>query len=378
MYVLKQVQQEAAKAWYDNKNRGIIVLPTGMGKTVVASSIMSKGNYKKIIIIVFNNELLNQWVTFIEEWKTDMISSGCINIIPNIEIKTIQSMYKKTDLIYDLLIVDEGHRKFSVMWCKFIQNNKFTDILFLTATEKRDDNRHKIFNNIGIRVVYRGTHQQGIDEGLLCEYDIINRGVSFEEEERAEYLKYHTPIIENIKKYNHNYNNVKEAANQGDILAQELIRCVFARKRVITNAENKLPEVINILKNITYKKCIIFTGSIISANRIKKRLTLNNIKNIIYHSKNKQNIQDFREHINVLVCVNALDEGLNVPDSDLAVLVNCTGQERKIIQRAGRVLRGREGKHAKVYNLYITDSKDLDWLKLSLKGLKGYDKMIWE
>jgi superfamily II DNA or RNA helicase len=64
-----------------------------------------------------------------------------------------------------------------------------------------------------------------------------------------------------------------------------------------------------------------------------------------------------------LVSSQVLDEGIDLPDCDLAIIVGGTGSPRRQVQRIGRVLRPRPGKRAHVYELTVVETKDADYAR---------------
>ncbi|MEM3619204.1 MAG: helicase-related protein, partial [Candidatus Korarchaeum sp.] len=58
-----------------------------------------------------------------------------------------------------------------------------------------------------------------------------------------------------------------------------------------------------------------------------------------------------RGEVNVIVTTRVLDEGIDVPDADVAIIVSGSGSRRQMAQRVGRVVRGAPGKVADVYEI---------------------------
>jgi superfamily II DNA or RNA helicase len=63
--------------------------------------------------------------------------------------------------------------------------------------------------------------------------------------------------------------------------------------------------------------------------------------------------------LEILVCCRALDEGVDVPEADIAIIAASTASSRQRIQRIGRVIRvHKEKESAKIYTLYATDREE--------------------
>ncbi len=110
------------------------------------------------------------------------------------------------------------------------------------------------------------------------------------------------------------------------------------------------------------KKTIVFTESISQADTICMKMNDLGYNASVYHTSVSKNIRSltlsefYDGTCRILVTCTALDEGLNVPDIEVAVIVSQTMSLRQRIQRVGRALR-RGKKRAKIYTIYITDDE---------------------
>lgn len=73
----------------------------------------------------------------------------------------------------------------------------------------------------------------------------------------------------------------------------------------------------------------------------------------------------------MLVSAQVLDEGLDVPDAEIAIIVGGSASRRREVQRVGRVLRPREGKRARVYELVVADTIEVDVVQRRGEALAG-------
>ena len=81
--------------------------------------------------------------------------------------------------------------------------------------------------------------------------------------------------------------------------------------------------------------------------------------------------------LEVLVCCRALDEGVDVPESDVAIIAASTASSRQRIQRIGRVIRVHKDKNkAKIYTLYATEREE-EFLKGEEQRLHSLLKFRW-
>mgnify|MGYP001569979957 CR=1 FL=1 len=357
-----------------NPRRAVIELPTATGKTIIALEILKKYNYQKVLILANTLQLVNQW-------RSDLVANGVVRF----DIITYQSAYKYKDFEFDMLICDEGHHLWSEKWFKLLENNNFKDILILTAVLPRDDMRHLLANKFNIKLISNKSYEIGIKEKLISDFKIFNIGVNLTENEQIQLGKINNFISQNYKHFNFNLQEVKHYSTQKSYivknhLASELLLCFQKRKEILNNAVNKLGEVGKILLEEYYNKAIIYCEYINFANSLFEYLKKLELDVCIYHSEiqNKEQVlQNFKDNQNkIIISVKCLDEGLNIPDLDSAIIVSSSSQERQTIQRIGRILRYKEGKTAKVYNLYVKNSREQQWLQERLKSFDK-EKIFW-
>ena len=154
------------------------------------------------------------------------------------------------------------------------------------------------------------------------------------------------------------------------------------KARIVKSSVNRIPVALKIILNLKNKKSIVFCESIEQANYINSYLTKKGKFSTVYHTKvgrniRKSNLLLFKKGIyRVLVTCTALDEGLNVPDINVAVIVSQTMSSRQRIQRLGRALR--KGKNlAEIYTIYITEDEK-NFLIREFSNLKEISNFSWQ
>jgi superfamily II DNA or RNA helicase len=127
----------------------------------------------------------------------------------------------------------------------------------------------------------------------------------------------------------------------------------------------------------------VFHEQIDAANILTRTLANRNHRVAAYHSGlgaalRQDNLRMFRRgEIDVLVTCRALDEGINVPDASVAVIVASTSSTRQRIQRLGRVLRPAPGKtRAVIYTVYATEP-EANRLQSEAADLDGAEAVRW-
>lgn len=389
----REWQDTAFKKWETNPSNeyhGTIDAVTGSGKSMVGHMAIVDyfhNNNKKIFVIVKTEALQKQWQKEIIE-KTDITESD-IGIIGGgkyednnrVIIAIINSLRRKI-VNEGLLVLDECHNYQSEENVKFIDRSSFERILALSATPKRSDGKDSLLLDNLAPIIYQYGFEQAKKDGTVCDFKIVNIGVEFTPQESILYNEKDEYIKANFKKFGFNLSNVIMNTSHPNpttrFTAQNLMKCIASRKKIIFESENKLERLIKLLKERTSTtpedKYIIFCEQINTSNSIYKRIQ-QEIKNGLkigkperFNSKMKPELKNsaidkFKNNeTNVLLAVKALDEGLDVPDTNIGIIYTGSGVGRQFIQRLGRPLRQKEGKTAVLYQLYVQNTKDYDWL----------------
>jgi superfamily II DNA or RNA helicase len=370
-------QQQAWEKFKENNYRGIIEAATGTGKTFLGLKLIDE--FCESILIVVPTIVLQQ------QWYDDLLNKlhiyptligrlgGGYNDTKKITIAVINSLRGK-EVEFNSLILDECHHYLSDKSVSLLVNNTFKRILALSATVKRGDDRdYSIFN---LKVIFKYSLNDAISNRDLCEYSLINTGVILTSIEREKYMLYDKIVRELFPKYGSDV-----FGGPWSIEKNRLRRSIAARKSVIMNAEVKVAKAVELIMGNLDKKIIVFSEYISTLKSINYYLELNQLSASIYFSGNSNNLNsigDFKSNkTNILLCVKALDEGINVPLCDMAIIVAGNKTSRQIIQRLGRVLRKKD-KEAVIYQIYVKDSIDVKYINERMKYIKGYNGVLWE
>lgn len=133
----------------------------------------------------------------------------------------------------------------------------------------------------------------------------------------------------------------------------------------------------------TRARILIFHERTAYADRINEFLLGEGIKSAVYHTKidpdeRRENLQNFRDgKINILNTCRALDEGLDVPDTSVGIIVAATSSVRQRVQRIGRILRKAPGKDfSEIYTIYIDGIEDNIFSEHDLRILENSAQKI--
>jgi DNA repair helicase RAD25 len=157
--VLRGYQNQALDAWIANGNRGIIVLPTGSGKTLVGIKAISVLNTPTIVIAP-TLDLVDQWRTRLKkEFKTEVgVLGGGEWDIKAVTVSTYDSAYIHADKLgnkFGLIIFDEVHHLPATGYRNIAEMFASPYRMGLTATLEREDGLHVELNRLVGGKVFR-------------------------------------------------------------------------------------------------------------------------------------------------------------------------------------------------------------------------------
>ncbi len=380
-------QLEAFAKWR-TQNKGVVSVVTGGGKTIFAFLCMEAFNqdypHGRHVIIVPTITLLDQWyVSLQEDFGVAENEIACFSSqekadkpakINLLVINTGRTAVK--DLLLDaptLLIVDECHRAGSPENAKALSGS-FKASLGLSATPEReyDEGFQKYVVPALGSIIYEYSYAQASADRVITPFDLINVRVQFLPHEKVEYDKLTRRAAVLFMK-------AKTDSEAGVRLRHVLQK----RAGVSAQAQMRIPVAARIAERHRGIRTIIFHERISAATRLYAILRQRNHSVCLYHSQiapdlRRDNLRLFRRGIfDVLLSCRALDEGMNVPETAVAIVASSTASQRQRIQRLGRVLRPAPGKiKATIYTLFATNQEKLR-LTREADQLEGVANIFW-
>lgn len=381
--------QAAALEKWRGSDRGVVAVVTGGGKTWFALAcvvdLLERKSDTSIVIVVPTTALLDQWIVVL----TDDLGIGPGNIAtfgggkrPSkprrfnvMVINTARSAAPKIATSGPtFLIVDECHRAGSMENAKSLRGPHIAT-LGLSATPDRDFD--DLFNEAVVpvlgEIIYRYDYRQALSDGVITDFDLTNVQVPLIEEEQTAYNGFTKKLASLLR-----------MREQGKMVNDRIQTVLRRRAQVSKSAAMRLPAAVKIVENNRLIKAIVFHEQIFAADAIAHFLKERGHRVAAYHSGigphvRQDNLRMFRRgEIDVLVTCRALDEGINVPDASMAVVVASTSSTRQRIQRLGRVLRPSVGKKkAEIYTIYATEP-EAERLRQEEEGLEGASSVAWQ
>ncbi|MGC9147474.1 DEAD/DEAH box helicase [Infirmifilum uzonense] len=332
-------QQEALELWMRRK-RGTIAIFTRGGKSFIALEAIYRLR-KPTLILVTTQELMTTWLDYLEKYLglprrfVGILGAG-EQKIREITIATYTSAVKYIDHIkdkFELAIFDEAHHVPATTFKNVALRLDSLYRLALSATPTRRDNNHNLLYELCGELLYTLSYE-----------DLVR-------------LKVVAPIEE-------------------------------YRSYFVQSEEEKLAKLVEILNTYPSAKTLVFTQYLKTAEKIYSSLRERGYKVVMITgetptAKRELVFKDFLEgRANIIVSTTVLDEGITVPDAEIAVIFEGSGEVRQMIQRIGRVLGYQPGKTSKVFEIVnISDPHEKyayirrSWVR-ELYLFKGLDKYV--
>ena len=403
-------QQDCLNIWEHNSFRGILHVITGAGKTVAAlegAKRLERILYKqtpsvplRIRVVVPTIAIARQWAQAVRAVFPDEFPSGkkkiglwygeqkdspdcfcLIYVVHSARHSLSAQIIREMDQGHAvLLIADECHHYGSPenrkifdfrMSPRFREDRYYS--LGLSATPWCEHFEDELVPALGPEI-YWYQLPQAIHEGTVCPFLVFHTEVSFTVKEARKYDRLTLRIMRLFRELVRLYPWMKDssafsrlqAMAQGlddpDSPEQQYLDLILLRRELCLRAENRLQCAVDlILRQKCSDRIILFCERIDQAEAVRARLREKLPSQTgMYHSemlmeKRREVLRDFKDGvIRVLIACKALDEGVDVPDANVGIVLSSTLTDRQRIQRLGRILRQAEGKRlAVLYYLHL-------------------------
>jgi len=353
-------QTEALAAWRAARGRGVVVLPTGAGKTHVA--MMAIDDKRRATLVVAPTlDLVRQWYDLLR--ATFALPVGVVgggeHDVQAITVTTYDSAYLHMEHLgarFGLVVFDEVHHLPGAAYAIAARACIAPFRLGLTATPERADGRETELDVLVGPVVYRRDIVELSGE-FLAEYDVERVEVELTPEERAEYDAergvYRAFVVGNGIRMGSptGWGEFIMLSSRSDDGRRAM--AAYRRQRELAFAATaKLEYLEHLLHQHRSDRAILFTQDNATAHLVSRRFL---VPSITHQTKVKERSEILsglaRGDYAAVVTSKVLNEGVDVPDANVAIVVSGSGSVREHVQRLGRVLRKREGKRAVLYEL---------------------------
>ncbi|WP_421654608.1 DEAD/DEAH box helicase family protein [Leptothermofonsia sp. ETS-13] len=363
-------QQEALEAWKRAGCTGVVVLPTAAGKTYLAQMAM-QATQRSTLIIVPTLDLMHQWfahlVAAFPDGEVGLLGGGSKDRTP-ILIATYDSAAINAETLgncYALLVFDECHHLPSDFNRVIAEYAIAPYRLGLTATPERTDGRHEDLQILIGPEVYRKSAEE-LSGTALARHKVVQIRVRLSQKERDRYDDLICVRNQFLQDANIFLGSVQgwQRFVQASAQSKAGRRAMLAHREaraIAFGTEGKLRVLADLLANHYPEKTLIFTDDNATVYRISQEFLIPAITHQTSVKERHEILTHFRQgDYRTLVASRVLNEGVDVPDASVAIVLSGTGSTREYIQRLGRVLRkgSDPGKQAILYEVIAEDTSE--------------------
>lgn len=359
-------QAESIEAWKAAERCGVIVLPTGAGKTHVATMAIEMCK-RQTLVVVPTLDLMNQWYDLlISTFNAEIgLIGGGFYEIGAITVTTYASAFRHQERLgnqFGLVIFDEAHHLPSEGY-KYAAEFAIAPFrLGLTATPERTDGGEDFLEELIGKFVFRLEAQQLAGE-YLADYIIERIEVDLSDEERAAYKRERQIYTDFRRAKNLPYGQegwrmflIQSARSEEGRRAMKAYRNY---KKIALGTESKIHVLQDLLVRHKHDKVLIFTAE----NEMVYRISNDYLIPAITHETNVKERKFWLDAFNngdvlALATSKVLNEGVNIPDASVAIILSGSGSSREHIQRLGRILRKKDDKQAILYEVVTRDTTE--------------------
>lgn len=374
-------QTEALAAWLQHDGRGVVVLPTGAGKTVVALLAIERLALRTLVVVP-TLDLLGQWrATLVERLGLPERAVGVVGggkrAPGEVTVITYDSAIAPARRLdgYGLLVVDEAHHLPATSYRRIVEKVNAPYRLGLSATPERADGRHHDLDALLGPVVYHKLPTELARDRHIADYVERRIQVSLSPEERGRY---------DLLMAQYRWYLVTQRVAPGPAAFQELIRRAgydpAARaalragqqaRLIALNAEAKIAETAALLAKHRDDKVLVFAEYTALVDELSRRLLLPAITYRTEPRERRAILAAFREgRYSKLVTGRVLNEGVDVPDANVAIVASGSAATREYIQRLGRILRPKP-RQAILYELVTRKTSEGSAARRRRQGLRA-------
>jgi len=359
-------QAEALQAWEARGRRGTVVLPTGSGKSYVAEMAILR-TARSALVVAPTIDLMNQWydrlATAFGEGAADGptvgVVGGGLHEPGDITVTTYDSAFRHLEAFggrFGLIVWDEVHHLPSPSYALSAEAAIAPFRLGLTATPERSDGRDDVLVDLVGPIVYR--RDVGDLAGqILAPYETVQLTVRLSPEEAERYRQARETYLGFLRA-----NGIKLSGGGGwqrfiqvssrSREGRRAFRAWRDQRGIALSCAGKRELLARLLRQHRRDRTIVFTHDNATAYDISRTHLVPAITHQTDAKERRWILQAFgRGDVLTVVTSRVLNEGVDVPSANVAVVMSGSASVREHVQRLGRILRRAEGKEAVLYEI---------------------------
>ncbi len=353
-------QTEALDAWWKAGGQGVVVLPTGTGKTFLAILAINR-TARPALIVTPTIDLLHQWYAELRNAfgvEVGLLGGGEYDV-QQLTVTTYDSAYihfERWAHRFGLLVFDECHHLPGPSYMQAAIGSLAPFRLGLTATPERTDGQEGLLAELIGPLVYRREITELVGD-FLAEYHTERLYVELSAEEEERYKK----AREVYRQFVVDHGISMGGANGWRRFIQETSRSREGRvafqayreqRQLALAAPAKLRILENLLELHGQDRVLIFTYDNATVYQIARRFLVPAITHQTKAKERRQILDAFAAgELPIVVTSRVLNEGVDVPAANVGIILSGSGTVREHVQRLGRLLRKLGDKQAHLYEI---------------------------
>ena len=372
--ILRPYQKEAVEKAYAAK-RATIKAPTGTGKTIIAIAWLEKVQRDSLIIVPTQALIYQVWSPRLEEYGFEDVGQfyAFAKKFGPVTVTTFASATAHPQLLdsAEAVVVDEIHHlgAYTALTRLLPKLKQKEYVLGLSSVPERPDKTHEVFLK-EFPICYDLGLGTALKSGYVSPIQVIDMKAPMTQSERAMYEMLTAKIQ---KAFRFCGPDISKWARCFDPKSRQYIgkQGVWAmsrRKKLLSDIESKRDLVLKILQTHPGQRIILFSESVPAIENIKNYLVERGVTCETFHAatepwRRQEILEEWGNKFQVLLSCRALEEGLDVKEVSIGILITSGRSKRQFIQRIGRVIRPMEGKEAKFYVVFSPDTVEETYSK---------------
>ena len=353
-------QAEALSAWRAAGRAGVVEMPTGSGKTLLGAMAIAETG-RPALVVVPTIELLHQWRGVLARalGREVGVIGGGEKDRREVTVITYDSAAMQAEFLGDrfgLLVFDECHHLPSEAY-RFVAEAAIAPFrLGLSATLARPDGKEVEVHRLVGPLVHR-VGVEALEGDYLSPYTVETVPVSLDAEEAELYEASRERYLRFLRGQGLDY---RRPGWWGEFVARahrseegkEAFAAYRTQRRIALSSRAKLDALWAILVRHAEDRVLVFAEDNETVYRVARRFLLPALTHRTRPAERRALLEGFSSGtLRVLVTAKVLNEGVDVPEANVGVVLSGSGSVREHVQRLGRILRKRAGKRAVLYEV---------------------------
>lgn len=363
---LRAEQQRAVECFMGAARRGIVVMPTGTGKTMVALEI-ARQLKTACLFVAPVRDLMYQWHRRLMDqlnYDAGVIGDSLFDVravsVTTYDSATIHAGHLGNR--FGLIVFDECHHLPGRYYRDAALMSAAPLRLGLTATLQRSDGRHTDLSTLIGPVVYELPLQEAAGQSL-ARYQVIRIPVKLSAQEQARY----DALSRTIRKYvyerrqtdkDFSWSKMCQETNS-DALARAVLKAFHQKQAIENRAEEKLRVLEDLFRLHVGEPILVFVGSNSMARQVSLRFLVPCLLSHCGKKERHEILSGFESgRYPVIVANQILDEGVDLPEAKVAIVIGGSSSTRQAKQRLGRILRKSTFGSARLYEVVLDETNE--------------------